>query len=129
MLRDFSLETHYQSTALHFNHQSTDNMISRLSARRAWSVTEAFNQNAICSRAYTKASEIKPLIAPLPRRGVLELAGPDAQKFLKGLTSRDVEHLGGGYSGFLNATVSAPYQIPPTRSPTPSRKVTLLASC
>lgn len=129
MLRDFSLETHYQATTLHFNHQSVHNMIPRLSTRRAWSVAEALNQNAICSRAYTKASDIKPLIAPLPRRGVLELAGPDAQKFLKGLTSRDVEHLGGGYSGFLNATVSAYHLIPPTRSPSPSRKVTVLASC
>jgi folate-binding Fe-S cluster repair protein YgfZ len=37
---------------------------------------------------------------------VLEVSGKDAQKFLKGMTSKDVEQLGGGYSGVFNATVS-----------------------
>ncbi|ODN89617.1 mitochondrial protein [Cryptococcus wingfieldii CBS 7118] len=43
-------------------------------------------------------------LAHLPHKHVLELAGPDAHKFLKGLTSKDVEYLAGGYSGFLNAS-------------------------
>ncbi|WWD22769.1 hypothetical protein CI109_107262 [Kwoniella shandongensis] len=45
-----------------------------------------------------------PRIAPLPQRSVLELSGPDAQKFLKGLSCKDVDSLQGGYSGFLNAS-------------------------
>jgi hypothetical protein len=54
------------------------------------------------------SSSSQPFIAPLPRRSVLEVSGPDAQKFLKGLTCKDVDSLGGGYSGFLNASVSRP---------------------
>ncbi|KIR51014.1 mitochondrial protein [Cryptococcus gattii Ru294] len=45
-----------------------------------------------------------PRIAHLSHKSVLELSGPDAQKFLKGLSCKDVEYLGGGYSGFLNAS-------------------------
>lgn len=45
-----------------------------------------------------------PRIAYLSHKSVLELSGPDAQKFLKGLSCKDVEYLGGGYSGFLNAS-------------------------
>jgi folate-binding Fe-S cluster repair protein YgfZ len=44
--------------------------------------------------------------ARLSRKSVLEISGPDTQKFLKGLTCKDVEPLQGGYSGFLNASVS-----------------------
>lgn len=43
--------------------------------------------------------------ARLSRKSVLEVSGPDTPKFLKGLTCKDVEPLGGGYSGFMNATV------------------------
>lgn len=45
-----------------------------------------------------------PRIAHLSHKSVLELSGPDAQKFLKGLSCKDVEYLAGGYSGFLNAS-------------------------
>ncbi|WVR03195.1 hypothetical protein IAU60_000186 [Kwoniella sp. DSM 27419] len=45
-----------------------------------------------------------PRLAHLPHRSVLELSGPDAQKFLKGLSCKDVDSIGGGYSGFLNAS-------------------------
>lgn len=51
------------------------------------------------------ASSSKTKIAPLPHRSVLEISGPDAPKFLKGLTCKDVDALEGGYSGFLNASV------------------------
>lgn len=50
-----------------------------------------------------------PIIMPfarLFRKSILQLSGPDAQKFLKGQSCKDVEALGGGYSGFLNASVS-----------------------
>lgn len=47
----------------------------------------------------------RPCLAHLSHKSVLEISGPDAQKFLKGLTSRDVEPTHGGYSGFLNASV------------------------
>lgn len=50
----------------------------------------------------------RPLIAPLPHRAVLEISGPDAKQFLKGLSCKDVESTNGGYSGFLNASVRAP---------------------
>ncbi|KAI9632121.1 putative transferase CAF17, mitochondrial [Dioszegia hungarica] len=42
--------------------------------------------------------------ARLSRKSVLEISGPDTQKFLKGLTCKDVEPIQGGYSGFLNAS-------------------------
>lgn len=47
----------------------------------------------------------KPAAAKLNKK-VLEVSGPDAAKFLKGQMCKDVETLGGGYSGFLNASVS-----------------------
>lgn len=50
-------------------------------------------------------SSSRPKIAPLPHRSVLEISGPDAQTFLKGLSCKDVESTNGGYSGFLNASV------------------------
>lgn len=49
----------------------------------------------------------KPAAAKL-KKNVLEVSGPDAAKFLKGQMCKDVETLGGGYSGFLNASVSPP---------------------
>lgn len=45
--------------------------------------------------------------AHLAGKAIIEISGPDAQKFLKGQTCRDVDKIGGGYSGFLNASVSA----------------------
>jgi folate-binding Fe-S cluster repair protein YgfZ len=54
---------------------------------------------------HVSTSSTRPRIAPLDR-SILELSGPDAPKFLKGLSCKDVESLGGGYSGFLNASVS-----------------------
>ncbi|KAK8844683.1 hypothetical protein IAR55_006532 [Kwoniella newhampshirensis] len=54
--------------------------------------------------ASASASASRPRLAPLPHRSILELTGPDAQKFLKGLSCKDVDSLGGGYSGFLNAS-------------------------
>ncbi|WVQ82624.1 hypothetical protein IAT38_004756 [Cryptococcus sp. DSM 104549] len=47
---------------------------------------------------------ITPRIAHLRQKSILELSGPDAPKFLKGLSCKDVEPIGGGYSGFLNAS-------------------------
>jgi folate-binding Fe-S cluster repair protein YgfZ len=44
-------------------------------------------------------------VARLSRKSVLEVTGPDARKFLKGQTCKDVDALAGGYSGFLNASV------------------------
>jgi folate-binding Fe-S cluster repair protein YgfZ len=55
---------------------------------------------------YARHMSTRACAAPVPERGVLEVSGKDAQKFLKGMTSKDVEQLGGGYSGVLNATVS-----------------------
>jgi folate-binding Fe-S cluster repair protein YgfZ len=52
------------------------------------------------------ASTAPPRLASLPSRSVLEVSGPDAQKFLRGQMCKDVEPLAGGYSGFLNASVS-----------------------
>lgn len=49
-----------------------------------------------------------PKIAKLPHRSVLEVSGPDARKFLNGQTCKNVEAGQGGYSGFLNASVSVP---------------------
>jgi hypothetical protein len=71
-------------------------------------VTCAFGTVA-SRRGHASASSLPstatgPRIAPL-ERNVLELSGPDAQKFLKGLSCKDVENTGGGYSGFLNASV------------------------
>ncbi|ORY22973.1 hypothetical protein BCR39DRAFT_473589 [Naematelia encephala] len=43
-------------------------------------------------------------VAQLPHKSVLQVSGPDAQKFLKGLSCKDVDSLKGGYSGFLNAS-------------------------
>ncbi|WVF66659.1 hypothetical protein IAT40_001400 [Kwoniella sp. CBS 6097] len=45
-----------------------------------------------------------PRLAHLPHKSVLEISGPDSQKFLKGLSCKDVDSLQGGYSGFLNAS-------------------------
>ncbi|WRT63322.1 uncharacterized protein IL334_000227 [Kwoniella shivajii] len=50
------------------------------------------------------SSRIIPSIAKLPHKSILELTGPDSQKFLKGLSCKDVDSLKGGYSGFLNAS-------------------------
>lgn len=50
-------------------------------------------------------SRLGPRIARLPHRSVLEVSGPDARKFLNGQSCKNVEALGGGYSGFLNASV------------------------
>lgn len=57
-------------------------------------------------------SRIGPRIARLPHRSVLEVSGPDARKFLNGQSCKNVEALGGGYSGFLNASVR-PYCLFP----------------
>lgn len=59
-------------------------------------------------RAYTTAASsastsTTPKLAQLPR-STLHISGPDAQKFLKGQMCKDVDSLGGGYSGFLNAS-------------------------
>jgi len=51
-------------------------------------------------------SRLGPRIARLPHRSVLEVSGPDARKFLNGQSCKNIEALGGGYSGFLNASVS-----------------------
>ena len=56
--------------------------------------------------SFLNQSAARNTYAPLQRR-VLEVSGPDAQKFLKGLCCKDVDELGGGYSGFLNASVSS----------------------
>lgn len=53
-------------------------------------------------------SRLGPRIARLPQRSVLEVAGPDARKFLNGQSCKNVEALGGGYSGFMNASVGRP---------------------
>ncbi|WWC97456.1 hypothetical protein V866_004336 [Kwoniella sp. B9012] len=45
-----------------------------------------------------------PSITHLSQKSVLEITGPDSTKFLKGLSCKDVDNLGGGYSGFLNAS-------------------------
>lgn len=50
-------------------------------------------------------SRLGPRIAKLSHRSVLEVSGPDARKFLNGQSCKNVEALGGGYSGFLNASV------------------------
>lgn len=50
-------------------------------------------------------SRLGPRIARLPHRSVLEVSGPDARKFLNGQSCKNIEALGGGYSGFLNASV------------------------
>ncbi|KAL7420296.1 ccr4 associated factor [Cryptotrichosporon argae] len=55
---------------------------------------------AAAARALASAP---PTFAPLDR-AVLELAGPDAAKFLRGLACKDVDALRGGYSGFINAS-------------------------
>lgn len=60
---------------------------------------------SVIRRWLISQSATTPQLTHLSNRSVLEIAGPDAQKFLKGLTSRDVENLGGGYSGILNASV------------------------
>jgi folate-binding Fe-S cluster repair protein YgfZ len=55
----------------------------------------------------TLAESVRPHIASIPERSVLQITGKDAQKFLKGLTCRDVDKSPGwGYSGFLTPTVS-----------------------
>lgn len=67
-------------------------------------------QRGLRQRAASTLAQIesgRPHIAPIPDRSVLEISGKDAQKFLKGLTSRDVDKSPGwGYSGFLTPTVS-----------------------
>lgn len=65
-----------------------------------------------------------PRAAPLPTRSVLEVSGPDAQKFLKGQMCKDVESLGGGYSGFLNASVCFKRSCSWTRRPPPHPQLT-----
>ncbi|WWD06226.1 hypothetical protein V865_004312 [Kwoniella europaea PYCC6329] len=45
-----------------------------------------------------------PSITHLSQKSILEITGPDSTKFLKGLSCKDVDNLGGGYSGFLNAS-------------------------
>ena len=67
---------------------------------------------SICSRCRGTFNQIRQSsstakAARLSRKSVLEVSGPETQKFLKGLSCRDVEPLGGGYSGFMNATVSS----------------------
>lgn len=64
--------------------------MSRRAAARAFSTTP-------------RTALATPSIAQLPR-AVLQVSGPDAQKFLKGQMCKDVDALGGGYSGFLNAS-------------------------
>lgn len=66
----------------------------------------------------------KPAAAKL-KKNVLEVSGPDAAKFLKGQMCKDVETLGGGYSGFLNASVSTLSLCAPSPSSLPRRKVML----
>lgn len=60
------------------------------------------------------SSSNNPSIAPLPFRSVLQVSGPDARKFLKGLSCRDIENTGGGYTGFLNASVRPYIDCPGT---------------
>jgi hypothetical protein len=64
----------------------------------------AASRRGHASASTLPSSATGPRIAPLDR-DVLELSGPDAQKFLKGLSCKDVESTGGGYSGFMNASV------------------------
>ncbi|RSH89489.1 ccr4 associated factor [Saitozyma podzolica] len=63
----------------------------------------AASRRGHASASSLPSSATGPRIAPLDR-DVLELSGPDAQKFLKGLSCKDVESTGGGYSGFMNAS-------------------------
>ncbi|EIW73166.1 mitochondrial protein [Tremella mesenterica] len=68
-----------------------------------------------------------PRIAPLPHISVLEISGPDATKFLKGLSCKDVDSLQGGYSGFLNASgrvLHTTFIIPLSSSTIPTYLIT-----
>ncbi|TXT05054.1 hypothetical protein VHUM_03874 [Vanrija humicola] len=56
------------------------------------------------TRASSTAGPSTPRAAPQPERSVLEIAGPDAPKFLNGLLCKNVESLKGGYTGVLNAS-------------------------
>ncbi|CAK9779781.1 Aminomethyltransferase folate-binding domain-containing protein [Cutaneotrichosporon oleaginosum] len=57
-----------------------------------------------CSSVSRLALAAGPRAAPQPLRSVLEITGPDAKKFLNGQMCKNVDALGGGYSGFLNAS-------------------------
>ncbi|WVW81387.1 hypothetical protein I302_103379 [Kwoniella bestiolae CBS 10118] len=62
-----------------------------------------------------------PSITHLSQRSILEISGPDSPKFLKGLSCKDVDVLGGGYSGFLNASgriLHTSFIFPTTRKTT-----------
>ncbi|ORX34961.1 putative transferase CAF17, mitochondrial [Kockovaella imperatae] len=67
-----------------------------------------------------------PRIAHLKRRRVVEIAGPDAKKFIKGLFCNEVDDVGGGYSGFLNASGRVVHTtfIIPAKSSTPTYLIT-----
>jgi hypothetical protein len=83
-------------------------------AHRYIQLSEAMASKSIGKSLHKRASSTlariessRPHIAPIPDRSILEITGKDAQKFLKGLTSRDVaKSPGWGYSGFLTPTVS-----------------------
>ncbi|GMK56954.1 hypothetical protein CspeluHIS016_0307940 [Cutaneotrichosporon spelunceum] len=65
-----------------------------------------------------------PRAARHPLRSVLEVTGPDAKKFLNGQMCKNVDALGGGYSGFLNASGRVLHTV----FCIPSRKNTYLIS-
>lgn len=75
-------------------------LLERPATRTARSFLRCF---ASSSKAYVTGAG---KMALLPSQGVYRVTGPDSPKFLKGLTCKDVERIGGGYTGFLNATVS-----------------------
>ncbi|BEJ13415.1 hypothetical protein CspHIS471_0305890 [Cutaneotrichosporon sp. HIS471] len=67
-----------------------------------------------------------PRAALQPLRSVLEVTGPDVKKFLNGQMCKNVESLGGGYSGFLNASGRLLHTV--FCIPSPTRKNTYLIS-
>jgi hypothetical protein len=87
-------------------------------AHRYIQLSEAMASKSIGKSLHKRASSTlarmessRPHIAPIPDRSILEITGKDAQKFLKGLTSRDVDKSPGwGYSGFLTPTVSSHFR-------------------
>lgn len=85
------------------NHSYRTMSLHSLNFWRQASSKRLFSTSTTAAAAGTMST---PHIAPIPGRSVLSLSGKDAQKFLKGLTSRNVEGSPGwGYSGFLTPTV------------------------
>jgi folate-binding Fe-S cluster repair protein YgfZ len=59
------------------------------------------------SSTRTRYDYRRPQAVQVLGRSILRVQGKDSAKFLKGLTCKDVDGLpGGGYSGFINPTVS-----------------------